>query len=130
MSAPIRRHRITLILAAAALALPLTAGCGALDKAMDCVAAADAIATSVSNLEQAVSGIGDNPLKADEALDDIDAELDSLKDKTDNADLGKAVDDLGKGIESVRTAIENGDDTPDLTPVSDAAAEIGNICTP
>ncbi|MYZ40429.1 MULTISPECIES: hypothetical protein [unclassified Streptomyces] len=130
MSAPIRRRRITLILAAAALALPLTAGCGALDKAMDCVAAADAITTSVSNLEQAVSNIGDNPLKADEALDDIDAELDSLKDKTDNADLSKAVGDLGKGVDSVRTAIENGDETPDLTPISDAAAEIGNICTP
>ncbi|MFF3750040.1 hypothetical protein ACFYYH_06180 [Streptomyces sp. NPDC002018] len=130
MPAPVRRRRITLALSAAALALPLTAGCGALDKAMDCVATADAIATNVGNLEQAISSIGDDPLKVDEALDDIDAELDNLKDTTDNADLSKAVGDLGKGVDSVRTAIENGDNTPDLSPVSDAAAEIGNICTP
>ncbi|MFE2597907.1 hypothetical protein ACFXCZ_15655 [Streptomyces sp. NPDC059396] len=130
MPAPIRRRRITLALAATALALPLTAGCGALDTALDCVQAADAIATSVSNLEQAVSSIGDDPLKVDEALNNIDTELGNLKDQTDNADLSKAVDELNKGVESVRTAIKNGDNTPDLTPVSDAASEIGSICTP
>ncbi|QXE36657.1 hypothetical protein KQY30_22985 [Streptomyces sp. GMY02] len=130
MPAPIRRRRITLALAATALALPLTAGCGALDTALDCVQTADAIATSVSNLEQAISSVGDNPLKADEALDNIDTELGNLKDQTDNADLSKAVDNLTKGVESVRKAVESGDETPDLTPISDAASEIGNICTP
>ncbi|WP_046508439.1 hypothetical protein [Streptomyces odonnellii] len=130
MPAPIRRRRITLALAATALALPLTAGCGALDTALDCVQTADAIATSVSNLEQAISSVGDNPLKVDEALDNIDTELGSLKDQTDNADLSKAVDNLTKGVESVRTAVENGDETPDLTPISDAASEIANVCTP
>ncbi|MER8070094.1 hypothetical protein ABTZ59_17570 [Streptomyces sp. NPDC094034] len=130
-AAPIRRRRITLALAAtAALALPLTAGCGALDKALDCVKTADAIAGSVNDLQQAVSNAGDNPLKIDETLNDIDSKLDTLGDQTDNADLSKAVDDLGKGVDNVRTAVKNGDTAPDLAPITDAASEIGKICTP
>ncbi|MFF1416816.1 hypothetical protein [Streptomyces sp. NPDC058280] len=128
-SAPVRR-RVTLALSAAVLALPLTVGCGALDKALDCVQTADAIATSVDSLQQAVSNAGNNPLKVDEALDDIDKELGTLQDSTDNADLSKAVGDLGKGVDNVRTSIENGDTAPDLTPVTDAASEIGKVCTP
>ncbi|MEU0278054.1 hypothetical protein ACIOGX_05905 [Streptomyces sp. NPDC088147] len=127
---PTRRRRITLALAATAvLALPLT-GCGALDKALDCVKTADAIAGSVNDLQQAISNAGDNPLQIDETLNDIDNKLDTLGDQTDNADLGKAVDDLGKGVDNVRTSVENGDNTPDLTPLTDAASEIGKICTP
>ncbi|MGW6603731.1 hypothetical protein [Streptomyces sp. NPDC055036] len=130
-AAPIRRRRITLALAAtAALALPLTAGCGALDKALDCVKTADAIAGSVNDLQQAVSNAGDNPLKIDETLNDIDNKLDTLGDQTDNADLSKAVDDLGKGVDNVRTAVKNGDTAPDLAPITDAASEIGKVCTP
>ncbi|MFD5781208.1 hypothetical protein [Streptomyces sp. NPDC126933] len=128
-SAPVRR-RVALALSAAALALPLTVGCGALDKALDCVQTADAIATSVDSLQQAVSNAGNNPLKVDEALDDIDKELGTLQDSTDNADLSKAVGDLGKSVDNVRTSIENGDTAPDLTPVTDAASEIGKVCTP
>ncbi|MFE2037814.1 hypothetical protein ACFXBB_32185 [Streptomyces scopuliridis] len=130
-AAPIRRRRITLALAAtAALALPLTAGCGALDKALDCVKTADAIAGSVNDLQQAVSNAGDNPLQIDETLNDIDNKLDNLGDQTDNADLSKAVDNLGKGVDNVRTSVKNGDNDPDLTPITDAASEIGKICTP
>ncbi|MFE4916576.1 hypothetical protein ACFRCX_34320 [Streptomyces sp. NPDC056652] len=126
-----RRRRITLALAATAvLALPLTAGCGALDKALDCVKTADAIAGSVNDLQQAISSAGDNPLQLDETLDDIDNKLDKLAGQTDNADLGKAVDDLGKGVDNVRTSVKNGDNAPDLAPLTDAASEIGKICTP
>ncbi|MGA5098207.1 hypothetical protein ACPCAC_12700 [Streptomyces lavendulocolor] len=126
------RPRRTAALAAATAVLALTAatGCGALDKAMDCVQAADAIATSVDKLGRAVSSATDDPTRLNESLDEIDRELDSLKDKTDNADLSKAVDDLGKGVESVRTAVRDGDATPDIKPVTDAAAEIGKVCTP
>ncbi|MFJ5225731.1 hypothetical protein [Streptomyces sp. NPDC088400] len=125
-----RRRRLPLALAAAALALPLTVGCGALDKALDCVQTADAIAGSVSDLQKAVSSVGDDPLKVDEALNDIDKEIDNLGDTTDNADLSKAVDNLGKGVDNVRTSVKNGDETPDLAPITDAASEIGKICTP
>ncbi|MFD3440944.1 hypothetical protein ACFWU3_25935 [Streptomyces sp. NPDC058685] len=124
------RRRIALTLATAALVIPITVGCSALDKALDCVETADAIATSVDKLQKAVSTAANDPTQAREALDDIDRELDSLGDKTDNADLSKAVDDLGTGVGNVRKAIEGGDATPDITPVTDAAAEIGKVCTP
>ncbi|MCI3222816.1 hypothetical protein [Streptomyces sp. NP-1717] len=124
------RRRTAVTIAAVLLTLTGAAGCGALDKALDCVQTADAIATSVSKLEQAISSAADDPTQAEEALNDIDTELDKLKDKTDNADLSKAVEDLDTGVGTVREAIESGDATPDLTPVTDAATEIGKVCTP
>ncbi|MFF2189848.1 hypothetical protein [Streptomyces sp. NPDC058155] len=124
------RRRTAVTIAAVLLTLTGAAGCGALDKALDCVQTADAIATSVSKLEQAISTAADDPTQAEEALNDIDTELDKLKDKTDNADLSKAVEDLDTGVGTVREAIENGDATPDLSPVTDAATEIGKVCTP
>ncbi|MFD3924010.1 hypothetical protein [Streptomyces sp. NPDC058595] len=124
------RRRTAVTIAAVLLTLTGAAGCGALDKALDCVQTADAIATSVSKLEQAISSAADDPTQAEEALNDIDTELDKLKDKTDNADLSKAVEDLDTGVGTVREAIESGDATPDLSPVTDAATEIGKVCTP
>ncbi|MFD4760482.1 hypothetical protein ACFWOJ_16830 [Streptomyces sp. NPDC058439] len=129
------RHRrttvaLTLTTLTLTLALTATAGCGAVDKALDCVRTADAIATSVDNLQQAVSNASDDPTQASEALDDIEKELGNLGDKTDNADLGKAVDHLRAGVGNVRDSIDKGDATPDITPVTDAAKEIGKVCTP
>ncbi|MFI5807734.1 hypothetical protein [Streptomyces sp. NPDC051561] len=124
------RHRAVLALAAAALALPLAVGCGALDKAMDCASTASTIASSVNKLQQAITTVADNPLQSEQALNDIDRELKALGDKTDNADLSKAVKDLTAGVASVRKAIDSGDTSPDLTPVTDAASEIGKVCTP
>jgi ABC-type transporter Mla subunit MlaD len=125
-----RRRRTALAVAATMLTLTAAAGCSALDKAMDCVQTAEAIADSVGNLQQAISAAGDDPQQIDEALNSIDSELDQLDDTTDNADLSKAVDQLSTAVDNVRTAVNDGDTTPDLTPVTDAAAEIGKICTP
>ncbi|MEU6979505.1 MULTISPECIES: hypothetical protein [unclassified Streptomyces] len=124
-----RRRSIALAVATAA-ALTGLVGCGALDKAMDCVKTADAIATSVDKLSQAVSSASNDPTQIEEALNSIDTELGNLKNTTDNADLSKAVDDLTKGVDSVRTAVKNGDATPDIKPITDAAAEVGKVCTP
>ncbi|GGT91166.1 MULTISPECIES: hypothetical protein [Streptomyces] len=123
------KSRLALAVATAA-ALTTLVGCGALDKAMDCVATADAIATSVDRLQQAASSASNDPTQLNEALNDISTELDKLQDTTDNADLSKAVDDLTKGVESVRTAVKEGDTTPDIKPITDAATEIGKVCTP
>ncbi|MFF8604401.1 hypothetical protein ACF06X_00525 [Streptomyces sp. NPDC015346] len=123
------KRRLALAVATAA-ALTTLVGCGALDKAMDCVATADAIATSVDRLQQAASNASNDPTQLNEALNDISTELDKLQDTTDNADLSKAVDDLTKGVESVRTAVKGGDTTPDIKPITDAATEIGKVCTP
>ncbi|MEV8289325.1 MULTISPECIES: hypothetical protein [Streptomyces] len=124
------RRRTAVTIAAVLLTFTGAAGCGALDKALDCVQTADAIATSVDKLQQAISTATDDPTQAEEALNDIDTELEKLQDKTDNTDLSKAVDDLSTGVGTVRDSIESGDATPDLTPVTDAATEIGKVCTP
>ncbi|MFJ7189284.1 hypothetical protein [Streptomyces bacillaris] len=126
-----RRHqRLALATAAALLTLTTAAGCAGLDKALDCVRTADAIATSVGNLQRAVSSASEDITQASEALDEIDRELKNLGDTTDDADLSRAVDDLKAGVTNVRESIEKGDATPDITPVTDAAGEIGKVCTP
>lgn len=124
------KRRLALAVATAAALTTVLSGCGALDKAMDCVKTADAIATSVSNLQQAVSNASNDATQIEESLDSISTELGNLKNTTDNADLSKAVDDLTKGVDTVRTAVKNGDTTPDITPITDAATEIGKVCTP
>ncbi|WP_250286321.1 hypothetical protein [Streptomyces atroolivaceus] len=125
-----RHHRTALAVTATLLTLTTAVGCAAVDKAMDCVRTADAIATSVDSLQQAISDASNDPTQASEALDQIDKELKDLGDTTDNADLNKAVDDLQAGVTNVRDSIEKGDATPDITPVTDAATEIGKVCTP
>ncbi|MEV0091822.1 hypothetical protein [Streptomyces sp. NPDC050738] len=113
----------------AALALTGVVGCSAVDKAVDCVQTADAVASNVNNLQQAVSNAANDPTQASEALDDITKNLKSLNDKTDDADLSKAIDSLNTAVDNVRSSIKSGDKTPDIGPVADAASELGKVCT-
>ncbi|MFI9111424.1 hypothetical protein [Streptomyces venezuelae] len=124
------KRRLALAVATAAALTTVLSGCGALDTAMDCVKTADAIATSVSKLQQAVSNASNDATQIEESLNSISTELGNLKNTTDNADLAKAVDDLTKGVDTVRTAVKNGDATPDITPITDAAGEVTKVCTP
>ncbi|MGV9287804.1 hypothetical protein [Streptomyces sp. NPDC003719] len=117
-------------LTAAALTVGLTTGCDAVGKALDCVQTADAIADSVTSLQQAVENASDDPARLEESLDSIDKDLDRIGDRTDNADVNKAVDDLGKAVDNIRTSVRNGDNTPDISPVTDAAGELTKVCTP
>jgi phage shock protein A len=129
-----RRRSRTAIAAAAIAAVALTAGlttgCDAVNKALDCVQTADAIADSVTDLQQAVENASNDPTQLDESLAAIDKNLDKIGDKTDNADVNKAVDDRGKAVDNVRTSIRNGDSTPDVSSVTDAAGELTKVCTP
>ncbi|MFF9058519.1 hypothetical protein ACF09K_07405 [Streptomyces sp. NPDC014882] len=128
-----RHRRITVAAATAAVALTLgltTTGCDAVNKALDCVQTADSIADSVTDLQQAVENAADDPTQTQESLTSIEKNLDKIGDKTDNADVDKAVDDLREAVTNVRTALENGDNTPDLSPVTDAAGELTKVCTP
>lgn len=127
-----RRSRIAIVAAVAAVGLTagLTTGCDAVSKALDCVQTAEAVADSVTELQQAVENAANDPTQIEESLDSIDKNLDEVGDKTDNADVNKAVDDLSTAVDNVRTAIKNGDETPDLTPVTDAAGELTKVCTP
>ncbi|MGW3145903.1 MULTISPECIES: hypothetical protein [Streptomyces] len=128
-----RRGRITAIaatVAAVALTAGLATGCDAVNKALDCVQTADSIADSVTDLQQAVENAANDPTQTDESLNSIQRNLDKIGDRTDNADVNKAVDDLRKAVDNVRQAIKNGDETPDIGPVTDAAGELTKVCTP
>ncbi|MFI1013268.1 hypothetical protein [Streptomyces sp. NPDC020965] len=124
------RRRIALTLASAALLVPLATGCSDLDKAIDCVETAETLVKNVENLTEAFTAAGEDPTKSGEALDAIDKALKDLDDKTDNADLRKAVDELKDGIDSVRKDVEGGDSTPRLNPLTSATDEIRKVCSP
>ncbi|MFS4095610.1 hypothetical protein [Streptomyces sp. AF1A] len=130
MAASRRRGRLAAVATAVAvLTAGLATGCDAVHKALDCVQTADSIADGVTDLQQAVENAANDPGRADAALDSIDADLRKIGDRTDNADVNKAVDDLDKAVADVRTALRNGDHTPDLGPVTDAAGELTKVCT-
>ncbi|EKX68551.1 transcriptional regulator, PF09510 family [Streptomyces ipomoeae] len=127
-----RRRRTTAIagaVAAVALTAGLTTGCDAVNKALDCVQTAEAIANSVSDLQQAVANASNDPTQLEESLNSIDENLKEIGDKTDNADVNKAVDDLQKAVDDVQTAVDNGDATPDLSGITGAAGELTKVCT-
>lgn len=134
MAASRRRGRRSTAIAAVAAITALTAalltGCDTANKALDCVQAADSIADSVTALQQAVENAANDPTQADTSLDAIQRNLRKIGDKTDDADINKAVDNLDTAVDNVRTAIRNGDSTPDVTPVTDAAGELTKVCTP
>ncbi|MEU4897801.1 hypothetical protein AB0B12_35745 [Streptomyces sp. NPDC044780] len=130
--APRNRHRRTTAVtafAAIALAVPVTAGCGAVEKALDCAQLAVEISNDVDDLQDALSGAADNPEDADKVLDALDKDIDKAGDRTDNADVGKAVDSLQKAVDNVQKSIDSGEQ-PDLTPVRDAAGELTDVCSP
>ena len=94
------KRRLALAVATAAALTTVLSGCGALDTAMDCVKTADAIATSVQNLQQAVSNASNHVTQIEESLNQISTELGNLK------------------------------NTPDIQPITDAAGEVAKVCTP
>jgi hypothetical protein len=125
------RRRTAALLAATVTAVTLAGavGCDAVDKAMDCVQTADTVAGNVNSLQQAVSNIGNDPGQVDQELNDIANNLDKLGDKTNNTDISKAVDDLNTAVHNIRTSVDSGDRTPDISPVKDAAGELTKVCT-
>jgi proline dehydrogenase len=131
MAARHRRRTATAAFAAVAVltAVGASAGCDAVGKAIDCVQTADAIADSVTDLQQAVENAANDPTQTDASLDSIEKNLDQIGDKTDNVDVNKAVDNLRKAVADVRQAVQNGNKTPDVGPVTDAAGELTKVCT-
>ncbi|MER5832311.1 hypothetical protein ABT116_16045 [Streptomyces sp. NPDC002130] len=134
MAASRRRGRrtaaVAATLAAVALTAGLTTGCDAVNKALDCVQTAEAVADSVTELQQAVDNASNDPTQIDESIQSIGDNLDKIGDKTDNADLDKATQDMRKALIEVQGAVENGDKTPDISGVTDAAGELTKVCTP
>jgi hypothetical protein len=130
MAARHRRRTAAFAVAAVLVTVPAVVGCDAVNKALDCVQTADAIADSVTDLQQAVENAANDPGQTDDSLDAIEKNLDKIGDKTDDADVNKAVDDLRDAVSNVREAVRDGDSTPDVSPVTDAAGELTKVCTP
>jgi hypothetical protein len=120
--------RAGVALATGAAAVTLTGACDAVNKAIDCAQLATEIAADVDRLQEAVSGAGEDPQAAADALDEIEQNLDDFGDKADNADVGKAVDDLQQAVDNAQQAADRGE-VPDFRPVGDAAGELTNVCT-
>ncbi|MEV5848189.1 hypothetical protein AB0M32_40125 [Streptomyces sp. NPDC051985] len=126
-----RRHTaIAAVAATTALTAVLLSGCDAVNKALDCVQTADTIADSVTRLQQAVENASNDPTQIDDAITSIGSDLDKIDNRTDNADLDKATQDMREALTNVRTAVRNGDDTPDISGVTDAAGELTKVCKP
>ncbi|MEC4015140.1 hypothetical protein [Streptomyces sp. H27-D2] len=125
-----RRHRSTVLAALAALAIvPITVGCGAVEKAMDCAQLAVDVSKDVDKLQNAASDVSQNPQDAQKFLDTLDKDLDKMGDKTDDADVSKAVDGVQKAVDNAQAAVDK-NQAPDLTPIADAAGELTKVCSP
>ncbi|WP_431044194.1 hypothetical protein ACQUSR_21360 [Streptomyces sp. P1-3] len=127
------RHRRTTATALAAAALVLGAtlstGCDSVRKAVDCGRLAIEISNDFENLQDSLVDAAVDPGEADKILDNFEKDIDKLKDRTDNADVSKAVDDLQKAVDNAQASIDKGD-KPDLSPVKDAVGELTDVCTP
>ncbi|CAL9366189.1 hypothetical protein SUDANB171_00769 [Streptomyces sp. enrichment culture] len=121
---------LTFAAGAALVAALTTTGCAAVDKAMDCVRAADTIAGQVDDLQRSVEQVSDDPTQLDTSLTEIDGTLTDLGDKTSDADVSQAVENLKEAVGNMQTAVAEGDTSPDMTPLRDAVGELTNVCTP
>ncbi|MFJ3820410.1 hypothetical protein [Streptomyces nodosus] len=63
------------------------------------------------------------------SLDSLEEKLDGFGGETDDVEVGKAVDALRESVGAVREAVEGGESSPDLGPVTDAAGELTKACT-
>ncbi|MEU0845950.1 hypothetical protein ABZ370_41795 [Streptomyces sp. NPDC005962] len=122
------RYAAATTLAAVAFLTPLTTGCDAVDKALDCGRLAVEISNDVDNLQDAVTGAAVDPTEADKVFDALDKDIDKVGDRTDNTDVGKALDHLRNAVDNVQKSVDSGN-RPDLTPVKNATAELSKVCT-
>lgn len=115
-----------LSLAALTALATLTTACETTDRAVDCAKLALAVSRDIDDLERAAIGsaLDQDATEVTEAIED-DAE--KVKERTDNADVGKAADDVAKAAKDVAKASTE-DRDPDLTPLKDAGTELTKVC--
>ncbi|MFJ2016341.1 hypothetical protein [Streptomyces nodosus] len=63
------------------------------------------------------------------SLASLEEKLEGFGGETDDVDVGKAVDALRESVGAVREAVEGGESSPDLGPVTEAAGELTKACT-
>ncbi|WP_236719226.1 hypothetical protein [Wenjunlia vitaminophila] len=115
--------------AAAVLLFASTAACDAVNKALDCGEFAVDITTDATELSQALAQADQDPQGALDALRELERDTDKLGERSDNADVDRAVEDLATQITETQQALDAGR-VPSARPVMDAASEVAKVCTP
>jgi hypothetical protein len=120
---------VALALAAAALT-----GCNSVTRALDCAKSAATIAGDVQDLQSTATNIGQvsdaSRRRATlDAFDKVQSDISSLGDRTDDSGVSDALGRLGTAVHGARTTAADGG-TPDLRPVTDAAGNLTDVCTP
>lgn len=122
------RRRAAVLALLTTLAALGTSACGATaERALDCGKLALAVSRGIDDLERAAVGSALDK-DATEVTEKIDEDVQKIKDRSDNVDLGKAADQVAAATKDVHAAIRE-DREPDLTPLKDAGAELTKVCT-
>ncbi|MGW3944049.1 hypothetical protein [Streptomyces phaeochromogenes] len=135
---PARRTvAVVTTLAAVTLAAGLLTGCedDDLGNSLSCLKNADTIADSLKAIHEAGADAVKDPTRTDSSIDTIEKNLDRINDRTggdrtDDDEVGKAVDDLNDAIKDYNKAILDGDTSPDSGRIDAAADELTDVCTP
>ncbi|GAA3877440.1 hypothetical protein [Streptomyces sedi] len=101
-----------------------TLGCD-LDRAVDCGRLALDVSSSVETLGRAIDG--DDPTGFVDAADEAERDLDELTDDVSDTDVRAAAESVGDALANVRDGVADGE-SPDLSPLSDAADELTSAC--
>ena len=133
-----RRHRrgaAAIAAAAAVLAAGLIAGCDSSGSAdysgysAACFPSGSSIAASLIAIHEAGLDAQNDPGRTAESIAIIDENLAQIGDRTDNANVNKAVDDLDTALANYNRSVLDGDTDPDTTAINNAVNELANACT-
>ncbi|GAB2688862.1 hypothetical protein [Kitasatospora kifunensis] len=114
------------------LALPVVAGCNSVDNARNCGKMAISITGDVQDLGDSALNVGQltdasRRQHTKDALQKLGDDAKKIGDKSNRADLNNAVDKLNKAIQNAQDSLSH-NKQPDLSPVTDAAGELGKVC--
>ncbi|MEW1777099.1 hypothetical protein [Streptomyces sp. NPDC086777] len=127
------RHRRTATLATVAAAVVLTAAlvtaCNP-DSSLDCLTEADSVADRVTAVGRAGADTLGDPARTAETITTVESDPRRIKDRTDDGEVGRAVDDLDRAVRDCNEAVLDGDTDPDPGRIDAAAHRLQELCTP
>ena len=124
-----RRRAAAIAVAAAVLTAGLVAGCDTSSDTAACFPSGGSIAASLIAIHEAGLDAQNNPGQTAESIAIINENLATIGDRTDNANVNKAVDDLDTAIANYNRSILDGDTDPDTSAINNAVNELANACT-
>ena len=123
-------------MAAAVLATGLVAGCDSSGSWNDsgysaaCFPSGGSIAASLIAIHEAGLDAQNDPGQTAASIAIINENVAHIGDRTDNANVNKAVDDLNTALANYNRSILDGDTDPDTSAINNAVNELANACTP